>query len=392
VGTVSPINSGHGNKRMAKIVHFGKFYYPDPGGIERVTVSLSCGATRYGHSVTVVCFKRSAAIREEVIDGVKVIRSPISKMLSSQPIGFNYFFECVRAAKNADIVHLHAPNILAALCTLFIRRKSRLLVHWHSDVINKGFLGELVRPLEFAMLRRAEKVIAASPVYANFSVAVAPFRRKIEVVPYGTASNTIDVDHSDFFHSILTKFEGRKLVLAVGRLVPYKGFEVLIKAAQELCDDSFVVIVGSGPLESEIKRLIVDAKLEERVILAGRLNDADLQALFERATIFCLPSIHRAEAFGVVMIEAMAHGVPIVASDIPGSGVPWVNEHGVSGLNVPIGNPIALARACNEILTSPELHYKLSQGARKRYIAEFTEEVSVNRMMAVYNRMLADPP
>ena len=123
-------------------------------------------------------------------------------------------------------------------------------------------------------------------------------------------------------------------------------------------------------------------------MLAGRLSDAALHALFQRATLCCLPSTYRAEAFGVVLLEAMTYGLPIVASDIPGSGVPWVNQHGVSGLNVPVGDPVGLAQACNKLLSSPELRGRLSDGARQRFTSEFTEAVSIKRMMHVYDQTL----
>lgn len=373
---------------MANIVHFGKYYFPDPGGIESVTISLARGAVAYGHSVSVICFKKSPANNEEVIDGVKVFRAPIGKIIASQPLGIKYLLQCVKAAKGADIVHLHAPNMLAALCALFVEEKTRLFVHWHSDVINKGILGKVFRPLESALLRRADAIVAATPVYADASTVLAPFKSKVSVVPYGVPENArenFNVEFEPFFEK---KVKNRKIILAVGRLVPYKGFGVLINAAKHLCNDSVVVIVGGGPLENNLRQAIEDAGVEDRVVLAGRCSDAELHTLFERATLFCLPSIYRAEAFGVVLIEAMTYGLPIVASDIPGSGVPWVNQHGVSGLNVPVGDSIALAEACNQILMSPELRKRLSEGARQRFAAEFTEEASVSRMMQAYERIL----
>ena len=162
----------------------------------------------------------------------------------------------------------------------------------------------------------------------------------------------------------------------------------MIDAAKHLSDDSVAVIVGGGPLQQELQQAIELADVKDRAVLTGRLSDAALHALFERATLYCLPSTYRAEAFGVVLLEAMTYGLPIVATDIPGSGVPWVNQHGISGLNVPVGDPVALAEACNQILSSAELRGRLSEGARKRFLAEFTEEVSVKRMMHAYDQML----
>ena len=125
----------------------------------------------------------------------------------------------------------------------------------------------------------------------------------------------------------------------------------------------------------QLQEAIVQDGVEDRVVLAGRLSDATLHVLFERANLFCLPSTYRSEAFGVVLLEAMTYGLPIVATDIPGSGVPWVNQHGFSGLNVASGDAKALADACNQILRSEELRSRLSKGARQRFVAEFTEDV-----------------
>lgn len=373
---------------MANIVHFGKYYFPDAGGIESVTVSLAKGAAMAGHAVSVVCFEKTPANNKEVIDGVQVTRVPIAKVLASQPLGFKYFLQCLSAAKNADVVHLHAPNMLGTLCALFIPAKTRLLVHWHSDVINKGFLGKLLRPLESALLRRANSIVATSQVYADASETLAPFRNKITIIPIGVPDAKHKGDGSQLPPALEAQIGSRKIVLAVGRLVPYKGFNVLIEAAQQLTKDSVVVIVGGGPLQQELQQAVEHGGVKDRVVLAGRLSDAALHALFERATLYCLPSTYRAEAFGVVLLEAMAYGLPIVASDIPGSGVPWVNQHGLSGLNVPVGDAKALADACNQILASEELRSSLSQGARQRFLAEFTEEVSVKRMMVAYDRLV----
>jgi glycosyltransferase involved in cell wall biosynthesis len=171
--------------------------------------------------------------------------------------------------------------------------------------------------------------------------------------------------------------------------VPYKGFDVLINAAKNLCNDSVVVIVGSGPLEHELHQAIAISGANERVVLAGRLSDAALHELFLQATVYCLPSTSRAEAFGVVLLEAMSYGLPIVATDIPGSGVPWVNQHGVSGLNVQVRDVNALVTALNKILTCDRLRRRLSDGARQRFLTEFVDDVSNKCMFAVYDTLLS---
>jgi glycosyltransferase involved in cell wall biosynthesis len=372
---------------MIEIVHFGKYYLPDSGGIESVTVSLAKGAVAAGNSVKVVCFEKTPAPQEEVIDGVKVFRAPIYRLIASQPLGFSYFLECLSSARRAEIVHLHAPNFLGALCALLMRRKVRLLVHWHSDVVNKGLLGKLVRPLERALLRRADCIVATSQVYADASETLRPFRSKIAVVPIGVPDATNDAEFPSLPSALEEHIKNKKIILAVGRLVPYKGFEVLIEAAKDLPPDTVAVIVGGGPLFEQLSSHISAANAQSRVLLTGRLSDEHLHALFRRASLYCLPSIDRAEAFGVVLLEAMARSLPIVATDITGSGVPWVNSHGISGFNVPVNDPLALAAACSQILESSELRQCLADGARQRFLSEFTEDVFINRMLYVYKRL-----
>lgn len=380
---------------MSKIVHFGKYYPPDAGGIESVTSSLAQGAVSAGHDVSVVCFKKSAAEDNSVINGVRVFRLPIARLVASQPLGMRYLFACVNAARGADLVHLHVPNMLGALSALFIGRKTRVLVHWHADVINKGWLGRLLRPLEVALLKRADCIVATSQVYAHASPMLSQFESKVTIVPIGVTDARKHAGSSDTACTeakipaeLSRTLAGRKVILAVGRLVPYKGFDVLIEAAKRLRDDVVVVIVGGGPLQSSLAAAIREASAEDRVILAGRLSDGALHALFAKASIYCMPSVTRAEAFGVVLLEAMAYGLPIVATDIPGSGVPWVNQQGVSGINVPVNDAPALADACNRILGSDQDRTRFSEGARRRFMMEFTEEVSVKRMMAAYDRLV----
>jgi glycosyltransferase involved in cell wall biosynthesis len=358
------------------------------GGIESVTVSLAKGAVKAGHTVTVVCFKKSKALDAEVIDGVRVLRMPSMTVVASQPLGIRYIRVCLREASNADIIHLHAPNMLAAFCCLFSTKKTRLIVHWHSDVIGKGFLGCIFKPLERGMLKRASCVIATSQIYADASSALKRFKEKIKVVPIGVPDAKkagLTVCLPDY---LTEKLYGKRIILTVGRLVPYKGFDILIESAKLLEHDVVVVIVGEGPLQARLRAVIATSGVADRVLLVGQLSGETLHALFNRAMLYCMPSVKRSEAFGVVLLEAMAHGLPIVATDIPGSGVPWVNRHGVTGINVSVGDPVALAQACNQILCCNDVRLFFAEGSRQRFIDEFTEEALFKRVISIYEELV----
>ena len=279
--------------------------------------------------------------------------------------------------------------MLAALCALFIGGKTKLLVHWHSDVVNKGLLGIMLRPREFGLLKRAECFAATSQDYAEASETLAPHRHKMTVVSIGVLHTKGEGSGSPLPQQVKEKIFGKKIILAVGRLAPYKGFEVLVLPAKNLSDDSIVVIVGQGPLMHDLQKLVDSTGVSDRVVITGRLSEAVVQTLLTQAALYCLPSICRAEAFGVVLLEAMAYGLPIAATDIPGSGVPWVNQQGVSGLNVPVGDPEVLAEACNRILGSTQLHHKLCSGARQRFLSAFTEGLFIKRMMDLYDRLMS---
>lgn len=389
---VNAAEVGSGSRRSLRVVHFGKYYFPDAGGIESVTLSLAQGAVQAGHQVCVVCFQKDPQRIDDIVNGVQVARVPLRRLVASQPLSWRYVRRALAVAWNADLVHLHAPNMLGAVCALLLRPRVRLVVHWHSDVLNKGWLGALLRPLERALLWRADRVIATSPVYMEASEQLLAVRDKVRVVPIGAPD--VPATHAGqgmpaLPDDLAQAIGGRRIILAVGRLVDYKGFQHLINAAASLDDDAVVVIVGGGPLKEPLSRQVETQGLARRVILAGRQSDDALQALYAQAYLYCMPSTYRAEAFGVVLLEAMSHGLPIVATRIPGSGVSWVNAQGVSGVNVPVESPAAIAEACNELLRSPDLRARLAQGARARYLAEFTERASVERTLAVYQSTLS---
>lgn len=369
---------------MIKIVHFGKYYPPDMGGTEIVTQSLALAASEGGYDVTVICFDQSGTGGASD-GGVVVKRYPILKTISSQPLSFAYFFSVVREGCKADIVHLHAPNFVAALASLLMGHKPKLVVHVHTDVVNKGLLGRLLMPLERMMFKRATIILVTSQRYADSSKPLRPFLEKVRVVPLGIAPPNLQQEKKALPGRFAEFLAGRKLVLSVGRLSAYKAFHVLIESAKYLPDDAAIIIGGQGELIADLADLIKRNALGNKVLLAGSVTQEELTALYQNAEIFCLSSNLRSEAFGVVLLEAMSYGLPVVATNIEGSGVSWVNAHEGSGLNVAPNDAKALAAACSVILGNADLRDKYSQGAKERYQSNFTEEIFLKASLAVYS-------
>jgi glycosyltransferase involved in cell wall biosynthesis len=242
------------------------------------------------------------------------------------------------------------------------------------------------------MLQRADAVVCTSQPYADASITLRPFKDKITVIPLGvptTEEAPSALLGREALQGALRQHVGeRPLVLCVGRLVPYKGYATLIEAACQLQSDAAIVVVGGGPLEAELKAQVTRQGVGGRVMFTGRVDDATLAALQHLATVYCMPSVERSEAFGVALIEAMSKGLPLLATEIPGSGVPWVNKHRESGLNVRPGDAGGLAEALDQLLGDAHLRQQLSKGGRSRYLAFFTEQRMVEKTLSLYESLL----
>ena len=295
-----------------------------------------------------------------------------------------------------DILHLHLPNPSAfAALTLPCARHIPWVVHWHADVDGTE-LGPFVRwayrlyrPLEQAVLRRSARVIVTSSDYLAGSRALSPWRDRCRVVPLGvSAARLREIDPAQRARARQTWLQPDGLcVLAAGRLTYYKGFEVLVQAIAKAEPSVTLVIVGKGPNGRKLEDEVRERKLEHRVRLLGYKTDSELQELMAACDVLCLPSIDRSEAFGIVLLEAMRYGRPVIASDIPGSGVGWVVRQGGHGLLVPPMDAAALADALNRLVTEPALREQFSNMAAQGFARDFELRASVERLTRIYSEV-----
>ena len=383
-----------------RVLHIGKFYPPYAGGIERFSAEL-CAALA-ARSVDVMMLAHASPgngrARSFRNDGVEVRLAACHGQLLYAPVSpsFPLLLSRLIGEFAPDLLHLHVPNTSAfwALLTPAARRLP-WLVHWHADVpldVRRPALRamySLYRPFEQALLQRADTIIATSAPYRDTSAALAPWRSKTHVVPLGIGESPAD-DSSVEKMEIAAKdtsaqstaWPGTGLrLLAVGRLSYYKGFDVLLRALA-LTPEASLLLIGSGECEAGLRALARELGIEHRVCFAGHVDDAQLALAYAQAQVFCLPSIERTEAFGVVLLEAMSHGVPIIATDIPGSGVPWVVEHERSALVVPPADPHLMAEAMDRILGDSAVAARLAEGARARFASLFTRDRMVTRFLA----------
>ncbi|MBT9486702.1 MAG: glycosyltransferase [Rubrivivax sp.] len=373
---------------MLKVLQVSKFFPPVMGGIEAVAWELAEGLSHAGVASTVLCSNQSWSTRHECKEsGYQVVRTGRLGALLSTSIAPAMPWHLRRLAVDADIVHIHMPDPMAAAAFCLSGSRAGLVVHWHSDVIRQRHALRFYEPLQRWLLSRADAIIATSPPYAESSRPLQPWLRKVRVVPIGISDHhAASSDHR--VAGIRHRFGGRKLVFALGRMAYYKGFEVLIEAAAQLPSDSVVVIGGDGELLNDYRALVNRLGLAGRVYLPGHIDDDELPSWFAACDVFCMPSTVRAEAYGVAMLEAMATGRPVVASDIPGSGVPWVNQHDVTGFNVPVGRPELLGRRLAELLEDGMLRLTMGEAARSRYILAFHADLMIQRTLDLYKEVV----
>ena len=167
----------------------------------------------------------------------------------------------------------------------------------------------------------------------------------------------------------------------------YKGYEFLIRALP-LVPEAGLVLGGRGPLTESLMGLARSLGVQERIEFTGRIAERDLPFYYHACDVFCLPSVEQSEAFGIVQLEAMACGKPVLCCEL-NNGVTWVNQDRVTGLVVPPADPVALAGALKRLVTDTELRQRLGGQGRQRAGREFTVEAMVRGTLSVYRTVLA---
>lgn len=364
-----------------KILQLGKFY-PMRGGVEKVIYDLMTGLSEMDIYCDMVCAAIEGKSRIKVVnEHARLITCRTWIKAAATMISPAMIMELRKRKKDYDIIHIHHPDPMACLALFLSGYKGKVVLQWHSDILKQKFLLEIYRPLQSWLLKRADIVIGTTPVYLKESKFLKDVQHKAVCLPIGVEPIVPDSRKVD---AIRENYKDKKIVFSLGRLVEYKGFRYLIEASKYL-DDSFIILIGgTGPLKDELIKIIEDNGLAGKVKLLGKIPDELLSSYYGACDVFCLSSVMKTEAFGIVQIEAMSCGKPIVATNIPQSGVSYVNEHGVSGLNVEPSNPKRLAEAIMNI-TKDETTYKaFSEGAFKRYSEFFTKESMINNCRNIY--------
>ena len=367
-----------------KILQLGKFY-PIRGGVEKVMFDLMLGLSIEGVECDMLCaayqekgFTRVMSNKSKLIV-VNTVREVAATMISPAMV-----LKLKQIAKNYDIIHVHHPDPMAAFALLCSGYKGKVVLHWHSDILKQKSLLKLYMPIQKWLINRADVIVGTTPVYVKESPYLQEVQHKVTYLPIGVCHLESPIKQ---VMDLRRKYLGKHIVFSLGRLVPYKGFAYLIEAAKHLDDNYMVLIGGTGPLRDELQAQIEALGLQDRVKLLGYVSDVDLPAYFEACDLFCMSSVMKTEAFGIVQIEAMSCGKPVVATKIPESGVSWVNQDGVSGLNAEPCDAEDLAKCIRGILADENDYARFSKGALDRYKTVFTQELMIHKCLDIYKKL-----
>ncbi|MCS6976315.1 MAG: glycosyltransferase [Gemmatales bacterium] len=400
----SSSRNGFALQKPLRICHLGKFYPPAAGGIETHVQTLARTQAELGAKVQVICVNHLDArgrdvtwqvlgrtsMRRECDAGVDLLRCGRWGNLARLDLCPAVFTVLRRLSpENTDVLHLHTPNPTMLLALAVLSPRLPLVVTHHSDVIRQRFLGKLIRPFEHRVYSQASRVLTTSPCYANGSELLHDYQDRVEPLPLG-------IDLEPFLHPSAAAFEaaarwrncfGWPIWLSVGRLIYYKGLSTGLKALRHV--PGTYVIIGTGPLRAKLEAEAKSLGVADRVAWLGELPREELVGAYHAATALWFPSCARSEGFGLVQVEAMASGCPVINTAIPHSGVPWVSRHEETGLTIPVGDSDALAEAARRLHEDEELRRHLGQQARQRAIEQFSARRMAEKSLRIYAAVLA---
>jgi rhamnosyl/mannosyltransferase len=363
-----------------KILHVYKDYFPILGGIENHIKTLAEAQTAANHHVTVLVTNPGSQLDYEELNGVHIWRASRLATVASTPLTITLPLKLRQL--QPDITHLHFPYPIGEVSQWLWGQGRPYVITYHSDIVKQQSLLRLYRPFMQKVLQGAARILPTSHNYIHSSPILRPLAHKCTVVPL-----SVQTAHFQNIPPLIPPAPVPTL-LFIGRHRYYKGVDDLLRAMPQL--QARLLIGGDGPMRPQWQQLTQAQGLTDRVQFLGELDDAQLPRLYASADIFVLPANARSEAFGKVLLEAMAAGLPCITTEV-GTGTSFVVQHGVSGLVVPPQQPDKLAEAIASLLGDPDLRRRMGQAGQARVRQEFTPEQMVARVTAVYKSVIRNP-
>ncbi|WP_281228047.1 glycosyltransferase [Flavobacterium aquiphilum] len=373
-----------------KVLQLGKAFPPIKklGGVEKVMEYFYYGLNESGVECDVLGANDSY---ERKVDKYAqqgfVFREPLLFKAKSTFFSISLIFKLRRIQNKYDVIHVHLPDPMSLVAIFITRPKSKIVVHWHSNILRQKYAYLFVKYFESWLLKRCDLILCTTPKYSLNNETLAPYKGKISYVVIGLDIDISSLD-SNLELKIKTEYESRKRLVFVGRFVYYKGIEYLIRAMSLVDSDCVLFLIGSGELKAKMENLVNELAIGDKVLFLGEVDDNVKFTYVKSSDMLVLPSLYKTEAYGIVQVEAMAFGVPVLSTKIEGSGVDWVNKEGESGLTVSPENSEEIAKAIDKVFLNVDFQKKVSEGAKNRYNMLFTKEKMINELVSKYKSVL----
>ena len=277
------------------VLHAYKVFPPDvTGGIPEAIAYIAQGMSSRHQSSLLVARHRGLG-RRFILDGVSVEAVTSFGTAMSSPLAPSFPLVLAKRAREAAVVALHHPFPLNDIgVAMSLPERTALVVHWHTNIVGKRPFAAVLGPIMRRTLARADRIIVSHPVLIENSAFLLRHADKCAVIPFGVHVdywNALDDEQRRKAAELRARYP--RLVVATGRLVPYKGFHILVEALRHV--DATVIVVGQGPLDGSLRRLARGLGVSERIIFAGGLSRDDLKVHLHAARMLVLPSVSPAE-------------------------------------------------------------------------------------------------
>ncbi len=370
-----------------KIGLVNKFYPPKIGGIEYYVRTLAKGLSALPEveKVEIVVANEENKRQVEIYgDKIKVVRVANWRTIASTPIAPGM----VKALNDldVDIFHFNFPYPFGDMAYLLSHNKKPLVLSYQSDIVRQKILNKFYTPVRKCFFNNVDRFIATSPNLIKYSNILSRYSDKTSVVPIGIDNSLhINPENKLLGKRLKNTYGDKPLLLFVGRLVYYKGVEILLDAMREI--DANLIIVGKGVLKAKLEEFVRKYGMQDKIFFKSDISDEKLVQYFHACDIFVLPSVSITEAYGIVQVEAQMCGKPVISTNLP-TGVPYVNQNGKTGLVVEPGNTEDLRRAIKQLLQNENLRLSLGRNAQKRALNEFTDVAMAKHTLEIYREVL----
>lgn len=350
------------------------------GGVEELIGQVCSGAAKHGITSEVLTVSKDTTT-VDFGDHVHH-RAKLDIEIASSAFSIAALKRFAELAQQADIIHYHFPWPFADVTHFVTRVRKPSLVTYHSDIVRQKVLLQFYKPLRDRFLASVDKIVATSPNYLATSDVLQRYRDKVEVIPIGLDPASYPAPTAEKLRYWRER-AGEKFFLFVGNLRYYKGLHILLDAVEGT--DFRVVIVGSGPVESDLKRQAARLRLSN-VEFVGAVGDADKVALLTLCRGLTFPSHLRSEAFGISLLEGAMFGKPLISTEI-GTGTSYVNLNRETGLVIPPSDRVALRAAMETLWNNSELSNTFGTHAQQRFQACFTATKMVESYVQLYHEL-----